>query len=78
MTTKDRFLLTNKSRSQYYNVIHILGEYVMFKTLHKSNAIVYFEHEIAPAKEVLLRQNISPVQISVTEEDVPELLDMEL
>lgn len=75
---KERYLLVNRSRSQYYNVVRILGEYVVSKTLHKNNAIVYFQHELDPAKKALLKQGIVPVQISVTEEDVPQLLDMEL
>lgn len=75
---RKRYLLTNRSKSQFYNVVHILGEAVVSKTLHKCNAIVYFTYELPAAREALAKANVVPFELELTQELIPELLDMEL
>lgn len=70
--------MTNRSRSQFYNVVHILDEPVVSKTTLKCNAIVYLKHELPAARIALGKQNIVALEIELTEDQMPELLDMEL
>lgn len=75
---KKKYLLTNRSKSQYYNVVRILGEYVVSTTLHKCNAIVYFEAELSTIRQVLADKKIVAFEEEITKDIIPDLLDMEL